>query len=360
MPYKLQSCDAKTAVGKSRCPLLTSTLGRKRAGQADASAAQPWRKQSKASTTPPPPAGAVTPADIHGCACKRRWPSPTFPWAASMQRKPPHQWPNPNVSQAKRTLLPPPLPVPSPPQTSTDAPASAADPPQPLPWAASAEHKPPHQRPNPNASQAKRAPLSPPCCPGLRACSASRGVSGPTLTWAKQSKRHCPPPAAAAAAAAAANVHGCAAANALTLPLTPPCRLLPNNSAALRCHFLCGNGAGGANYLEKWGVYFFLKMELIWLYVHRVKWFSVIRFLWPKQVTAERWGGWLWKKISAAWFYYLFTLSKELRSGAEWRREGLQSCPCPNQAGRKKKEIFFIRASHLNAQRSPVLVMRNG
>jgi hypothetical protein len=47
------------------------------------------------------------------------------------------------------------------------------------------------------------------------------------------------------------------------------------------------------------------------------------------------------EKKTAVQFYYLFTLLKELRSGAEWRREGLQSCPCPNQAGRKKKEYFF-------------------
>ncbi len=96
----------------------------------------------------------------------------------------------------------------------------------------------------------------------------SQRISGLTPMRAKQSKCHYPPPAAAAAAAvAAANVHGCATAYALTLPSTPPCRHLPNNSAALRCHFLCGNGAGGANYLEKQGVYFLKKMELIQLYV---------------------------------------------------------------------------------------------
>jgi hypothetical protein len=46
-------------------------------------------------------------------------------------------------------------------------------------------------------------------------------------------------------------------------------------------------------------------------------------------------------KKSAVRFYYLSTLLKELQSRAEWRREGLQSRPCPNQAGRKKREIFF-------------------
>ncbi len=98
--------------------------------------------------------------------------------------------------------------------------------------------------------------------------SAAACISGLTLMQAKQSKRHCPPPAAAAAVAVtAADVHGCAAANALTLPSTLPCRHLPNNSAASHCHFLCGNGAGGGNYLEEQGVYFFLKMELIRLYV---------------------------------------------------------------------------------------------
>jgi hypothetical protein len=35
-PYKLQSCNARTTAGKSRCPPLTSALGHKRAGQADA------------------------------------------------------------------------------------------------------------------------------------------------------------------------------------------------------------------------------------------------------------------------------------------------------------------------------------
>ncbi len=171
----------------------------------------------------------------------------------------------------------------SPPQMSMDAPASTADPPPPLPWAASVQREPTHQGTNPNASQAKQAPLPPPCHPGPRACSASRCVSSPTPAQAERSKRHSPPPAAAAAAAAtaaaAANVHGCAAANALTLPSTPPCRRLPNNSAALHCHFLCGNGAGGANYLGKQGVYFFLKMELIQLYIHRVNRFPIIHFL---------------------------------------------------------------------------------
>jgi hypothetical protein len=64
------------------------------------------------------------------------------------------------------------------------------------------------------------------------------------------------------------------------------------------------------------------------------------------------------KKICSA-MYYLFTLSKELQSRAEWRREGLQSRPCPNQAGRKKTRVFFFRASLLNAQQSLVLVTRN-
>jgi hypothetical protein len=96
----------------------------------------------------------------------------------------------------------------------------------------------------------------------------SQRISGPTLTRAKQSKRHCPPPAAAVAAAiAAADVHGFAAANALTLPSMPPCHRLPNNSAALRCHFLCGNGAGGAKLFGKARGVFFLKMDLIRLYV---------------------------------------------------------------------------------------------
>ncbi len=74
-----------------------------------------------------------------------------------------------------------------------------------------------------------------------------------------------PPPAAAAATTT--NVHGCAAANALTLPSSLPCRRSPNNSTAARCHFLCGNGAGGANYLvlctrtQHTLLYFFLSVK---------------------------------------------------------------------------------------------------
>jgi hypothetical protein len=77
---------------------------------------------------------------------------------------------------------------------------------------------------------------------------------------AKQSKRCCHPPATANATATADD-HGCAAANALTSPSTPPCRRRPSNTAASRCLFLCGNGAGGAKYLEKHGVYSFSKNE---------------------------------------------------------------------------------------------------
>jgi hypothetical protein len=56
---------------------------------------------------------------------------------------------------------------------------------------------------------------------------------------------------------------------------------LPLPPKQLRCFalpFFCvGMGQGGeANYLEKQGVYFFLKMELIQLYVCRVKQFSSI------------------------------------------------------------------------------------
>jgi hypothetical protein len=94
-------------------------------------------------------------------------------------------------------------------------PARAAVPPSPLPWAASAQGKPMHWRPNPDASRAKQAPLPPPCrrhhrcrrpwmhpqaplalphlCPGLQAYSASHRISGPTPTQAKQSK-HCSSP----------------------------------------------------------------------------------------------------------------------------------------------------------------------
>jgi hypothetical protein len=66
-----------------------------------------------------------------------------------------------------------------------------------------------------------------------------------------------------------------------------PCQRLDIaiNAALLRppkqlCCFalplMCGNGAGGANYLEKQGVYFFLKMELIRLYVRYIKRLSLM------------------------------------------------------------------------------------
>ncbi len=195
-------------------------------------------------------------------------------------------------------------------------PARAAVPPSPPPWAASAQGKPMRWRPNPGASRAKQAPLPPSCqcrhhrrcprmhprapltfphlCLGLQACNASHCISGPTPTQAKQSKGCCPPlppwaasaqrkltrqqpdpnrsqakqaplppPAAAAAAtatataAATADVHGCAAANALTSPSTPPCHRLPNNSAAWRCHFCVWEwGRGGKLFGKARGVFF--------------------------------------------------------------------------------------------------------
>jgi hypothetical protein len=48
------------------------------------------------------------------------------------------------------------------------------------------------------------------------------------------------------------------------------------------------------------------------------------------------------EKKFAVQFNYLFTLSKELRSGAEWRREGLQSHPSPNKADTKKIKRFIF------------------
>jgi hypothetical protein len=175
-PYKLQSCNARTAAGKSRCPPLTSALGRKHAGQADASAADPDASRAKKALLPPPcwrphrrrcpwmhPRAPLTlPYLFLGCKRAAR----ATASAAQPRREP-----------SKASAAPPPLPAPLPPQTFTDAPASTADPPPPLPWAASAQRKPPHQRPDPNASPAK------------------------------QSKRRSPPPASAIIAA---DVHGCA------------------------------------------------------------------------------------------------------------------------------------------------------
>ena len=97
--------------GKSRGRPLTSALGRKR----DASAARPWRGQSKASAAPPPLPAPSPPQTSTDAPTSTTDPPPSLPWAASMQRKPPRQWPDPDTSQAKQALLPPPLPAPSPP-----------------------------------------------------------------------------------------------------------------------------------------------------------------------------------------------------------------------------------------------------
>ena len=63
---------------------------------------------------------------------------------------------------------------------------------------------------------------------------------------------------------------------AIDAALPPP----PKQPRCFALPFLCGNGAGGANYLEKQGVYFFLKMELIQLYVQ-----SKTIFYYPFLVT---------------------------------------------------------------------------
>ncbi len=61
--------------------------------------------------------------------------------------------------------------------------------PSPPPWAARAQGKPMHRRPNPDASRAKQVPLPPPL---LAPSPASHRVSGPTPMQAKQSKCRCP------------------------------------------------------------------------------------------------------------------------------------------------------------------------
>jgi hypothetical protein len=135
--------------------------------------------------------------------------------------------------RSEASTAPPPLPVPSPPQTSTDAPASAADPPPPLPWAASMQRKPPRQQPNPNASRAKQAPLPPPCC---RRCRHHRCH-----------RRH-------------PRMRRCRRLDiAINAALPPP----PKQPCCFALPFFVWNGAGGA--------YFFLKMELIQLYICNVK-----------------------------------------------------------------------------------------
>ncbi len=73
------------------------------------------------------------------------------------------------------------------------------------------------------------------------------------------------------------------------------------------------------------------------------------------QVTVEHWGVWLSKKNIR---FFLFTRSWVL-SGRAWRRVDRRGTavpshvPRPNHAGRKKWSFFFLRASLLNAQRSP-------
>jgi hypothetical protein len=146
-------------------------------------------------------------------------------------------------------------------------------PPPPLPWSASAQHELTCQRPDPNASQAKQAPLSPPCCPGPQACSANQRISGLTPTQAKQSERR-PPPCRRRCCCRCHRHPRMRRRNALTLPLLPPCCHRPNNSADVRCHFCVWEWVGEASYLVKQGVLFFLKVELIRLYIRRVKQFS--------------------------------------------------------------------------------------
>ncbi len=105
-------------------------------------------------------------------------------------------------------------------------------------------------------------PLPPPAASGVSAAAATAAAAAAAAVAAA---------AAAAAAAAIVDVHGYAAANALTSPSMPPCCRLPNNSAALRCHFFVWEwGRGGKLFGKVRGVYF-LKMELIRLYVRRVK-----------------------------------------------------------------------------------------
>jgi hypothetical protein len=106
-PYKLQSCNARTAASKSRCPpspppWAASAQGKPMRWQID-----PDTIRAKQALLPPP-AGVVTAADVHGCTRERRYSPPPLPWAASAQREPPRQQPNLDVSQAKQAPLPPP------------------------------------------------------------------------------------------------------------------------------------------------------------------------------------------------------------------------------------------------------------
>ncbi len=165
-------------------------------------------------------------------------------------------------------------------QMSTDAPASAADPPPPCPgsrarssshhisgltltqakqskcccpplppWAASTQRKPTRQRPDPDASRVKQAPLPPPC--------------------RRRRRRRCP--------------HQCPRMCHRQLDITIN-TALPPPPKQLCCFalpfFLWEWGRGGKLFGEKQGVYFFLKMELIQLYVQ-----SKTIFYYPFLVT---------------------------------------------------------------------------
>jgi hypothetical protein len=70
---------------------------------------------------------------------------------------------------------------------------------------------------------------------------------------------------------------------AINAALLPP----PKQLHCFALPFFVWEWGRGGKLFGKARSVFFLKMELIQLYVHRVKQFSIIHFLGPKQVTVE-------------------------------------------------------------------------
>jgi hypothetical protein len=65
------------------------------------------------------------------------------------------------------------------------------------------------------------------------------------------------------------------------------------------------------------------------------------------------------KKICSAILLFIYSIEgAPEQSGVEKRRTAV--LPLPQSGRQEKNEIFFFRASLLNAQRSPVLVTRKG
>jgi hypothetical protein len=125
---------------------------------------------------------------------------------------------------------------------------------------------------------------------------------------------------------------------AINTALPPP----PKQLRCLALPFLCvGMGQGGQIIWKSKGC-IFSEMELIRLYVHREKQFSIIHFSWPKQVTIEHWGGWLWiKKICSANLLFVYSIERAPeQSGVEKR--GTAVPPLPQSGRQEKTRDYFL------------------